>query len=93
MTPNTDKYYQLRNQQNVVIRTSNTEAAHEIMVRITSASSEHSDEPSHYLISRLARAFAASRDFPRPDLGPNIGPFPLKMSENFLKSFISFPIF
>ena len=60
MTPNTNKYYQLRNQQNVVIRTSNIEAVHENLGLITTASSEHSDEPAHYLMSRQARAFAAS---------------------------------
>ena len=33
------------------------------------------------------------RDFPCPDLGPNIGPFPIqKMSKNFPKLCISFLI-
>ena len=34
-----------------------------------------------------------ARDFPRPDLGPNIGPFPIKNEQKLLKMVYIIPNF
>ena len=53
----------------------------------------HDSLEKGYVLIQCQKPFSKNRDFPRPDLGPNIGPFPnSKMSQNFPKWCISFPI-